>query len=334
MSFSVESKAAPAIADSGANVSKAQDARAKAIAMLSGSAPQGSQELPPAEVVQSQAQQNVSGQASPSEPSSSESVAETTPAKKEEPLSSQYAVLARKEKQLRIKAQQQELAFKQREEAIRQRESEYGKKDQDYSSNYISKDRLKQDPLGTLSEMGMTYDEITQLALSQPQIDPALNKVIQELKMQIKELKGENEGTRKSITDQQTQSYNEALRHISLEAKDLVKNDSRFETIRETGQLSEVVDLIKKTFDQDGILLTVEEAAQAVEDELVEEAMKISRLSKIQQKIKAATEQTPKPTVDAKKTTEMKTLTNAVSSSRQLSARERALLAFKGELKK
>lgn len=334
MSFSIESKAAPSQVESGVPaLNKAAEARAKAIAMLTNSAPQGQGQEVPSEVRQTQTLEGQHDQTV--ETSSSEPAAETPPAKKEEPISSQYAVLARKEKQLRVKAQQQELAFKQREDAIRSREAEYARKDSEYQTNYVSKDRLKSDLFGTLAEQGMTYDEITQLALSQPQVDPGVNRLIQELKSEIKALRGDNESTKKSIADSQAQSYQQAVRQIETDAKDLVRADERFETIRSMGQVGEVVELIKKTFEQDGILLSVEEAAQAVEDELVEEAMKITRISKIQQRLKSATAPTPQPPVGSpKQSPGMKTLTNAVGTSRQLSARERAILAMEGKLNK
>lgn len=111
--------------------------------------------------------------------------------------------------------------------------------------------------------------------------------------------------------------------------------DPYFETIKQTNSVSDVVDLITATYEKDGILLSVEEAAKEVEDYLVDEAMKLTRIGKIKQRLAASTtakvsqEQTPAP----KKQTQMKTLTNAASTTRQLSAKERAILAFRGELK-
>ncbi len=345
MSFTIEPKAAPALADSGAGTSKAQEARARAIAMLSNSAPQGQGQAVPAEVRTAQAkpvqEEPVEGQvdsieaegASPASPSESEAVEETPP-KKEEPLSSQYAVLARKEKQLRVKAQQQELAFKQREDSLRQREQEIAQKDARYQSDYIDKKRFQEDPITVMQEAGMSYDDITNRLISQQNIDPNVRSLVNELKNEIKALRGAQEDSKKSFTDQQAQSYQQAIKQIENEAKSLVSSDPAFETIKETGSVSEVVALIKKTFDEDGILLSVEEAAQAVEDELVEEAMKISRIKKIQQRLNPAAAQAPKQQGESKKNPEMKTLTNAVGTQRQLSARERAILAMEGKLNK
>jgi phosphopentomutase len=121
-----------------------------------------------------------------------------------------------------------------------------------------------------------------------------------------------------------------------MEASSLVKNDPNFEAIRASGKgaVKQVVQLIERTFDQDGILLTVEEAAQAVEDHLVEEATKLTRIGKIQQRLAANAKTAQKPVQTTGQSPQAsKTLTNTMSTARPLSARERALLAFKGELK-
>ncbi len=99
----------------------------------------------------------------------------------------------------------------------------------------------------------------------------------------------------------------------------------------------DVVDLIEKTFKEDGILLTEDEAAQQVEDYLTEEAYKLANLKKIQKRLQTSsastsTSATPAKSAETPKQSQpMKTLTNAVGTSRQLTSKERAILAFKGE---
>jgi hypothetical protein len=73
-----------------------------------------------------------------------------------------------------------------------------------------------------------------------------------------------------------------------------------------------------------------------VEDYLVDEAVKLANIGKIKKRLSTAPAvpaKTEKQTPTNKQPQTMKTLTNATASTRQLSARERALLAFKGELK-
>jgi hypothetical protein len=86
--------------------------------------------------------------------------------------------------------------------------------------------------------------------------------------------------------------------------------------------------------------MTVEEAAQEVENYLLEEALKVQRINKIQQRLKTAApsapaaKQTPQPqTQQQTQPRETKTLSNSMGTQGRLSARERAMLAFEGKLK-
>jgi len=112
--------------------------------------------------------------------------------------------------------------------------------------------------------------------------------------------------------------------------------DEQYELIAATGSIDDVVELIERTFTEEGRLVPVEEAAQAIEDYLAEEAYKLSKLKKIQQKLAPSAQAKPeqKQTEQPKQPqTQMKTLTNAVGTQRQLSARERAIAAFEGKNK-
>ncbi len=270
-------------------------------------------------------------------------VIEETPAVEEKPvdpaLSRQFAQLARQEKALRAKAQQQEQQFRAREEALKAKEAAISSEPKTDMSNYIEKSRFKSDPLSVLAETGLSYDEIVQQLINQPTIDPRLEATINGLKSEIQALRAQDEARTKSAQEQQTQAYQAAVKQIENDAKALVRKDPAYETIRVTNSVKDVVDLIEQTYQKDGVLLTVEEAAQQVEDYLVEEAFKLTKIDKIKKKLQqvapaqpASEVQTPSPE-PVKQPQTMKTLTNATSSSRQLSAKERAILAFKGQLK-
>lgn len=255
---------------------------------------------------------------------------------KVDPLSSQYAMLARKEKALRAKQQQMEQSIKQREEALKARESELlTKNTQQDMSSYISKDKIKQQTLQVLAEAGVSYDELTQQILNQTPTDPRTEAHISRLEAQIKKLEEANETSQKSQTKQQQDAYEAAVRQIRTDAKKLVHTDPSYEMIKSTGSVNDVVDLIEKTYAQDGIVLSVEDAAAEVEEYLAEEAVKLARLSKIQNRLKPVAKATTNSNVQSPQTPKqqqpMKTLTNASASSRPLSARERAMLRFKGE---
>lgn len=256
------------------------------------------------------------------------------PEAKEDPISTQYANLARKEKALRARALQQDQALKAKEAAIAAKEAELKAKESEYSNKYISKDRLSQDTLNALADAGLTYDQITELMLNQQ--DPQKverQQYEKKLEAKIKDLEDKQLEIQRKAESQQTDAYKQAINQIKSDTKKLVFASPEFETIKETNSVDDVVELIERTFKQDGTLLTVEDAAKQVEDYLVEEAFKLTKLKKIQQRLAPALKPAEVKQEPTKQPQTMKTLTNAVSSSGKLSTRDRAIAAFKGELK-
>lgn len=261
------------------------------------------------------------------------------PKKIEDPaLSRQFAQLAQQEKALRQKAFKQEQVFKAREAELKAKEQSFTQQPKEDMSKYISRDMLKNDALTALAEAGVSYEELTQQILNQQPADPRMNATISKLEAKIAALEQGVETTKKSQADQQSQAYQAAVKQIEIDVKHLVHTDPSFEAIKTAKATKDVVELITETYNKDGILLSVEDAAQQVEDFLVEEYTKYSNINKVKQRMAQSsatkTSNTPEKTQGTsqqKQPQPMKTLTNATSSSRQLSAKERAILAFKGE---
>lgn len=330
--------------------SPADAARARAIAMIQGNAPQSQTQASPApaEVVQAQANSNVpeqnQGQSTDIDESTPVPVA-AIPAKTEEPISSQYAVLARKEKAFRAKVQAQEQQLQAERQALAAAKAEIEAQKTSYEKDYIPKQRLNEDTVQALLEAGISYDQITSQFLQQASnpTDPRVSAEIKALRAELAALKGETESTKKSIVDTQQANYNEALNTMKSDARRLVKEfPEEYQAIKETDSTQDVVDLIVKTYEEDKELMTVEEAAAMVEQELVERISKYAQLSKIQQKIKqgqpSPAPQNTVPQQTAPQGTRQqqpaKTLTNNLGGARQLTTRERAILAFEGKLGK
>lgn len=259
---------------------------------------------------------------------------------KEDPaISRQFAQLARQEKALRMKAQQQDQAMRAKEAALAAREAALTNSQPDLSK-YVARDRIKQEALAVLAEEGVPYDTLVQQLIdsNSPQ-DPRMQAHIGRLEAKIQQLEEISKKAESSYKEQQNQAYQAAVNQIKTDVTTLVKNDPNFETIKATKSVNDVVELITQTYDKDGILLSIEEAAQQVEDYLMEEAMNLTKIGKIKKRLQATSQPAaPSPkqiqgVPQAQPQTQMKTLTNATSSSRQLSAKERAILAFKGELK-
>lgn len=234
-----------------------------------------------------------------------------------ETLSPQLVALTRKEQQLR-KAQKE---LKAAQDAWKQEQA-----------NYIPRSALTSDTLKVLSEAGITADKLVELQINQatPQ-DPnkALLDKISALEKQLQDVIDPENGT---LAQRDKSAYTQAVSQIRDDAKLLVESNPAFETIKSENKTEDVVELITGVFDEEGIILDVEEAAQLVEDKLVEHLTRqFDRISKYQ-KIKAKTGQQAElaeatnAQLEQKDSPKINTLTNAGSSMRPLSARDRAVL--------
>lgn len=257
------------------------------------------------------------------------------PDKDKELLSTQYAQLARREKALYAKAQARDRASAEREAALAAREEAIKSKDADYQTNYIPKQRLTEDTINVLLESGVSYDKITELMMTQTAQDPATKAAINELKQQLRAQEEARVQDKKSYEEAQNANYQQAVKQIRADASQLVMTDPQFETIKKTKSINDVVSLIEETFKEDGIVLSVEDACREVEDHLVEKLSQYSQIEKVQQRMKAnASKSSPQLSGQDTNLRQPKpTLTNSVGTSKKLSAKERAVLAFKGELK-
>ena len=323
--------------------------RNRAIAMLTGQTPQVNQSAVAPEEMNALQRQPAINEVPVEEtteapveaaPAAEEPEAEKAPV--ETPLSRQHAILARQEKQLRLKQMQQNKEYETKMAEITARQAQFDAKAKEYESGYISKDRLKSDLWGVITEQGMSYDDIVQQivqAQNAPQ-DPRTTAHIAKLEAKLAKLEAAAEESAKTYQNAQTEQVTAALNQIKSDVAAMVKADPAYETIRSTRSEGEVVDLIKKTWEKDGYVMSNEEAAQLVEAELTERLEKIyNSTEKFKKRFAANASPQPQKAQPAqtpatpKQPQPMKTLTNATSSTRQLSNRERALLAFEGRLK-
>lgn len=267
--------------------------------------------------------------------------AEATQKAPEDPLSSHYAQLARKERALRAKVQAQEQAYKAREAQIQAQEEALKLKEAQYQTGYVDKSKLQQDTLSVLQDLGIDYDQLTNLVLNAPKPEERAQKqAYEKIQAEIKALKDAQEQAQQAVKDQQKQAYAQAVNQIRTEVKNLVASDPDYSVIKSTNSVDDVVELIEKTFEKDGILLTVDEAAKEVEDFLTQEAESLYKIDKIRKRIEANSRQTPQqPQQPAAQQTNQqpqgpsRTLTNSVTSAKRMGAKERAVAAFNGQLK-
>lgn len=231
------------------------------------------------------------------------------------PLSPQFAALAKAKRDLQVK-----------ERSIQERERALEAKGQGQSSQELV-ERLKSNPLSVLQEHGVTYDQLTEAILANQN---ERNPTVLKLEEEIKAIKASLEGRDKTQEERDTAAKQQVLNQMERDAKSIIAQGDEYEMVRETGSTPDVIRLIEKTFDSTGEVLDLDEALQLVEDELVEESLKIARIKKIQGRLTPAPQEVTTQKIQDKNVRVMRTLTNRDGASVPSSARERAIAAFHG----
>lgn len=248
---------------------------------------------------------------------------EAKPEVKDEQLSPKFAALARQQKEIR----QQQLALKAEREALA---AEKARMEQEYSTKYIPRDKLKSDPYSVLEEEGIPYDQIVNSVMNQ---DPQA-KALRTMEKRIESFEQKLEREKQEAVEKQNKQYEQAVNKIRTDVKLLVDKDNTFEAIKANAAEEAVVELIKSTFESDGVVMSVEDAANKIEEYLLEEAVKLAALEKVKKRLAP-----PEPVQAAAPSpkSQVKTLTNATTMTpakpmTQKERRERAIAAFKGQL--
>lgn len=251
-----------------------------------------------------------SNQAQESSVSSTQDANEAGTIEDTKPLSPQLAALAKEKR-----------ALAERTKAIEAREKALAEKPNQDGELQKLKDLIKAKPLSVLQEHGVSYDQLTEAILSG---DDSLNPEMQALRAEVQSLK---DGVKKDFESLGAQQRKAAIVEIEREAKRL-SGGEEFELIRETGNLPKVIELIERIYDTEGELLETSEAMRLVEEELLEKESRIAALKKVQAKLAPAQLATTPPQ------RQLRTLTSSGNTQTTLTARQRALLAFRGELKR
>lgn len=240
-------------------------------------------------------------------------------------LASKYmAELARKEKEWRAK-----------DEHFKSREQEWHQKDKEYQEKYISRDALKANPLGALQEMGLAHEDLLNMVMNPPD---ATQTKVQQLEKRLEQVLATLEEKDKKATEQTTTAYQQALKRIENDAKKLVEGSEEFELVKTFGDegIKAIVSHIEDHFKEHQVQLSVAEAAKIIEDNYLEESKKLLSVGKLKALLGEVKPQDPNEKQQVAPAVGSKTLTHqgTTTQTKPMSARERAIAAFKGELNK
>lgn len=223
-----------------------------------------------------------------------------------QPLSPQLALLAKQRRALQVK----ERELSDREKALTS----------DPTSRGIDVARLKSEPLRVLLENGVTYDQLTEAILAGQGGDSEIHA----LKAEIEALKL---GIDKKFTDKDAQSKQQVLSEMKREAEKIVRENDDYELVREHRSVPDVIELIDRTYEENGEVLDVTDALRLVEEELFRRDHRITKFKKFQSQSQPMAQ-------PQQRQSGMRTLTNRDTASVPLSAKARAMAAFYGTLKK
>lgn len=227
-----------------------------------------------------------------------------------QPLSPQFAALAK-----------QKRAFQLEKAEFEKQKAELASQSNGFDPEQF-KARLQSDPLGVLQEHGVTYDQLTEAILSDKTQD---NPRILALEQQIKALK---EGVDKTFQTNEQRAEESALTEMLYEAEALSKEGEDFEMIRSEDAYDQVLRLIHKTYKDTGRVLDVREAMTRVETSLMARAEKLASINKVRNKIVPPSQ----PAQPAPRG--MRTLTARDTASPTMDRRARAIAAAMGTLKR
>lgn len=235
------------------------------------------------------------------------------------PLSPQFAALAKRQRALQVK--EREVAL--REEALKNQPP------QQSADELIA--RLKASPFRVLTkEIGIPYDHLVQDVMNDPgpqSIDPSVINDLVDKKIEEK------------LGNRDSQSEQQVLASMRRDVVALASQGDTYEAIRTAKAYDDVVTLMHRVFKngweekgyEPGYVMETEDAAQIIENRLIEESIPFAQLKKVQtrltpQQVQAVVEQqlqTPKPGVRV-----MKTLTNRDGVLPTTDRRSRAIAAF------
>jgi hypothetical protein len=256
-----------------------------------------------------------------SQPETKSDISEETKPAPAEPkavtLSPQLTALARKEAK-----------FRQQEQAFKAREAEFQTKQAEAAKLLEIKEKLAKKDLSALDELGVTYEEYTNFKLNQAENEKPEVIAIKNLEQKLATL----EEQQKANVNKQ---YEATVSQYRNEIKKLVATNPEFTTVKELKAEEHVLQHILDTFEEDGEVLDVAQASKEIEDFLVEDALAMTKLSKVRAKI--APPQEKKQTLPPPKQA-TKTLTNSVAPTasetkftgkqmQHLSPKERLLMA-------
>lgn len=243
---------------------------------------------------------------------------ETEAKKQEDDFSSKFAALSRREKSLREKESAIDAKLAELEQRITSlqapKEPEVAPEPAQLPLEY----RLKRDPLGTLKELGLSYDELTNLALNdgklspEAQLDLMRQDIEQKYSGELQQLREELKAKEERLEEEK---FNETVNNFKGELTNFVNDTDKYELIRANDAVEVIYDVIEQHYSDTGRILSKEEAADQVEEYFEQEVEKLLKLNKLKNKFGAPQTAPPVESPEPRQIQKAPTLSNAHSAT-------------------
>ncbi len=180
--------------------------------------------------------------------------------------------------------------------------------------------KLQTSPLSVLQEHGVTYEQLTNEILGQQQ-QPDLTKFEENILKKIDErLAGKD-------TQQEESVYNFMKQNVDK----MSFSSDKYKLIRESKSQGDVMELVKRTWNEKGEILDETEAMDLIEAELREDARRYAKSLGYIDPTQTAVEEPKAPSVPQAPKQGIKTLTNKDSARPVMDRKKRAMAAFLGQ---
>ena len=184
-------------------------------------------------------------------------------------------------------------ALSRKERDIRARESELAELEEKFQSmeqepEMPLEQRLRANPLKVLEEMGLGYETLTDLALNDGKLTPDMQMQLirDELEADYQSRFSDLEQRLEERDEkEQDEKYDSILSGFMEEIQNHVATDDNYELIRANDAGDVVYEVMEEHYNQSGNILSIDEAAEAVESYLEEEADKIVNLQKVRSRL-------------------------------------------------
>jgi len=234
---------------------------------------------------------------------------------KDDEFGSKFAALSRREKAIRQKEEALEKKLAAMEARIEALNAPKEEANPEKAPELPIEMRLKKDPLGTLAELGLSFDTLTNLALNdgklttEMQMDLMRQEMDQKYSTELQQLRQELIEKEKRLEEEK---YNDVVQNFKSELTQFINTDNKYELIRANDAVETVFEVIEKHYQETGRVMSKDEAADQVESFLEEEIEKLLKLEKLKKKI-GMQEQQPQEAKQVKQPAP--TLLNAHSTS-------------------